>query len=175
MIRQTENQLQYTTSVQQIEFIRSSAISQINAIIEQAKLADAREGGTTGTTGVTDPSTETGGNSSQAEQKPDEQTSVKDESVVSADSFAIREDLPLLLAKGIGGSKKICLSWLKVKNVSGYEIYWSYCNGKSKYRLLKRSSQTKQTHKKLNNKRKYKYFMAAYCIVDGKKIRVLVK
>lgn len=61
MIRQTENQLQYTTSVQQIEFIRSSAISQINAIIEQAKLADAREGGTTGTTGVTDPSTETGG------------------------------------------------------------------------------------------------------------------
>lgn len=69
MIRQTENQLQYTTSVQQIEFIRSSAISQINAIIEQAK------------------------------QKPDEQTSVKDESVVSADSFAIREDLPLLLAK----------------------------------------------------------------------------
>lgn len=66
------------------------------------------------------------------------EASVKGESVVSADSLAIREDLPLLLAKGIGGSKKICLSWLKVKNVSGYEIYWSYCNGKSKYCLLKR-------------------------------------
>lgn len=172
MIKQTENQLQYTTSVQQVEFICSSAISQINAIIEQAKLADAREGGTTETTDVTGSSTGTGSNSSQAEQKPDGQTSVKGESVVSADSLAIREDLPLLLATGIGGSKKICLSWLKVKNVSGYEIYWSYCNGKSKYRLLKCSSQTKQTHKKLNNKKKYKYFVAACRMVDGKKVYV---
>lgn len=107
MIKQTENQLQYTTSVQQVEFIRSSAISQINAIIEQAKLADAREGGTTETTDVTGSSTGTGSNSSQAEQKPDGQTSVKGECVVSADSLAIREDLLLLLAKGIGGSKKV--------------------------------------------------------------------
>lgn len=170
MIKQTENQLQYTTSVQKVEAIRNSAISQINAIIEQAKMADAREGGTTGATTTT---TGAGNNnSSRGEEKLDGQTSVKDESKVSADSLSIREDLPLLLAKGVGGSKKIHLSWLKVKNVSGYEIYWSYCNGKSKYYLLKRSSRTKQTHKKLSNKKKYKYFVIAYRMVGGKKVYV---
>ena len=158
IVKQAEKQLQSAVSKQQIETIRKSAVSQINAVVKQAQDADKKEA-----------------DKKKAVIKPvkkpviDNKT-VKDESGLSGNDLAKRNDLPILLAKGVGGNKKICLSWLKVKNVSGYEVYWSYCNGKSNFKLLNRSTKLKRTHKKLSNKKKYKYFVVSYRMVGGKKI-----
>ncbi|MDY2790646.1 MAG: hypothetical protein SOT70_07690, partial [Lachnospiraceae bacterium] len=88
---------------------------------------------------------------------------------VSGNDLAKLKNLPLLLAKGKGGNKKISLSWLKVKKTTKYEIYWSVCDGKTNYKLLKRTNKTSSEHKKLSNKRAYKYFVIAYRTVKGKK------
>lgn len=158
IVKQAEKQLQSAVSKQQIETIRKSAVSQINAIVKQAQTADKKEADKKKT--VVKPA-----------QKPvTAKKTAKDESGLSGNDLAKRNDLPILLAKGVGGNKKICLSWLKVKNTSGYEVYWSYCNGKSNFKLLNRSSKLKKTHKKLSNKKKYKYFVVSYRMVDGKKI-----
>ncbi len=89
---------------------------------------------------------------------------------VSGNDLAKLKNLPLLLAKGKGGNKKISLSWLKVKKATKYEIYWSYCDGKTNYKLLKRTGNKNAEHKKLSNKRAYKYFVIAYRTVKGKKV-----
>ncbi|MDE6626837.1 MAG: Ig-like domain-containing protein [Lachnospiraceae bacterium] len=99
---------------------------------------------------------------------------VVDESNMSGDDLNDRDDLPLLLAKGIGGDKKISLSWLKYKGAEGYEVYWSYCNGKKVYKKVTSTTAKvrKATHKKLSYKKSYKYFVIAYKIVDGKKVYI---
>lgn len=99
---------------------------------------------------------------------------VVDESNMSGDDLNNRDDLPLLLAKGIGGDKKISLSWLKYKGAEGYEVYWSYCNGKKVYKKVTSTTAKvrKATHKKLSYKKSYKYFVIAYKMVDGKKVYI---
>ncbi|MCM1497438.1 MAG: Ig-like domain-containing protein [Clostridium sp.] len=99
---------------------------------------------------------------------------VVDESNMSGDDLNNRDDLPLLLAKGIGGDKKISLSWLKYKGAEGYEVYWSYCNGKKVYKKVTSTTAKvrKATHKKLSYKKSYKYFVIAYKMVDDKKVYI---
>ncbi len=97
---------------------------------------------------------------------------VVDESHMSGDELNNRDDLPLLLAKGIGGDKKISLSWLKYKGAAGYEIYWSYCNGKKVYKKVTSTKKLKTTHKKLSYKKSYKYFVIAYKMVGDKKVYI---
>ena len=82
--------------------------------------------------------------------------------------------LPMFLAKGSGRNKKITLSWLKYKWADGYEVYWSYCDGTQGFKKLGtfKKSTLSATHKKLNNKKEYKYYVAAYKMVNGKKIYI---
>ena len=82
--------------------------------------------------------------------------------------------LPILLAKGKGGNKEITLSWTKVSQATGYDIYWSNCDGKKAYQKLTTVKQNvlKTTHKKLNNANKYKYIIVSYKMVDGKKVYI---
>ena len=82
--------------------------------------------------------------------------------------------LPMFLAKGSGRNKKITLSWLKYKWADGYEVYWSYCDGTQEFKKLGtfKKSTLSATHKKLNNKKEYKYYVAAYKMVNGKKIYI---
>lgn len=82
--------------------------------------------------------------------------------------------LPMFLAKGSGRNKKITLSWLKYKWADGYEVYWNYCDGTQGFKKLGtfKKSTLSATHKKLNNKKEYKYYVAAYKMVNGKKIYI---
>lgn len=83
---------------------------------------------------------------------------------------------PLLLATGKQtGKNAIKLNWLKCKNISGYEVYSSYCDGKSNYKKVKTIKATGKrtwTHRKLKKNRVYKYFIAAYKMENGKKITI---
>ena len=82
--------------------------------------------------------------------------------------------LPILLAKGKSGKKSITLSWLKYTGADGYEAYWCYCNGSKNYKKFAtvKNGKLSTTHKKLKNKREYKYFVAAYKMVEGRKIYI---
>lgn len=102
----------------------------------------------------------------------DSDKEIKDESHMSIEELSKRNDLPLLLAKGIGGDKKISLSWLKYKGATGYEVHWSYCNGKKIFKKLTSTKKLKATHKKLSYKKSYKYFVIAYKKIDGKKVYI---
>lgn len=130
--------------------------------------------GTTATITVTVKVTPvTGGDEPKTPDTPkDPDSSVVDESNMTGDELNNRDDLPLLLAKGIGGDKKINLTWLKYKGAMGYEVYWSYCNGKKVYKKVTSTTKLKATHKKLSYKKSYKYFVIAYKMVDGKKVYI---
>lgn len=97
----------------------------------------------------------------------------EDESVQSGNQIEKRKDLSLLLASGKQtGKNAIKLNWLKYKDVSGYEVYWSYCDGKKNFKKAKTvqaGGKRTFTHKKLKKNRTYKYFIAAYKTVDGNK------
>lgn len=104
--------------------------------------------------------------------RPDN-TPKPDESGQTGNQIEKRKDLSLLLATGKqSGKSGIKLSWTKCKNISGYEVYWSYCDGKNNYKkakTIKASGKRAWTHRKLKTNRTYKYFIAAYKMVDGKK------
>lgn len=101
-----------------------------------------------------------------------EDNTKEDEAGQSGDQIEKRTDLSLLLATGKQtGKNAIKLNWLKYKDVTGYEVYWSYCDGKKNFKKAKRiqaGSKRTFTHKKLKKNRSYKYFIAAYQMVDGK-------
>ena len=82
--------------------------------------------------------------------------------------------LPIFLARGTGANKKVNLKWMKYSGATGYEVYWSYCDGNRSCRKLATVTNGKlaATHKKLKNNREYKYFVAAYKMVDGKKVYI---
>ena len=71
-----------------------------------------------------------------------------------------------------GGDKKMLISWASYKGADGYDCYWSYCNGKQNFKKFAgvKASKYRVTHKNLKNNREYKYFVAAYKMVDGKKV-----
>ena len=115
----------------------------------------------------------------QEPQKPDDtskddnKNSVTDQSKLNGNQVS-KLKLPILLAKGKGGKKQITLSWLKIKDADGYEAYWSYCDGGKNYKKFAtvKNGKLTVTQKKLKNSEKYKYFVVAYKMVDGKKVYI---
>ena len=82
-----------------------------------------------------------------------------------------KKTLPFFLMKGKGTGKRIDLTWDKVKGATGYDVYWSYCNGKNNFNKLANVPKSqKYADKNLNNKREYKYFTVAYKMSGGKKV-----
>ena len=83
-------------------------------------------------------------------------------------------DLPLLLAKGKGGDKKVNLTWLKYSGATGYDVLWCHCDSTLNFKKFANVTKgsLKATHKNLKNTREYKYLVVAYKMVDGKKIYV---
>lgn len=96
---------------------------------------------------------------------------IKDEKDSSGNALANRTDMPILLVTG-SCYKKSCvkLTWTKYASASGYEVYWSYCDGKQNYKLLKSVKKPKYIHKNLKKDRAYKYFVIAYKKVGKKKV-----
>lgn len=82
-----------------------------------------------------------------------------------------KKTLPFFLMKGKGTGIRIDLTWDKVKGATGYDVYWSYCNGKNNFNKLANVPKSqKYADKNLNNKREYKYFTVAYKMSGGKKV-----
>ena len=100
-------------------------------------------------------------------------TQKPDESNQSGNQIEERKDLSLLLATGKQeGKRGVRLTWRKWSGCSGYEAYWSYCDGKKNYKKLKTvlsAGKRVSVHKKLKKDRAYKYYVAAYQIKDGRK------
>ena len=97
----------------------------------------------------------------------------ENQSGLSGDAIS-KLKLPTFLARGTGANKKVNLKWMKYSGATGYEVYWSYCDGNRSCRKLATVTNGKltATHKKLKNNREYKYFVAAYKMVDGKKVYI---
>lgn len=99
---------------------------------------------------------------------------VQDESNLTGNQIEDRKDLSLLLATGKQkGKNGIELTWKKKNGCSGYEVYWSYCDGKrnfKKAKTVKSSGKRSYTHKNLKTNRAYKYYIATYKMKNGKKI-----
>lgn len=94
-----------------------------------------------------------------------------DEGNTTGNQLDGRDDLAFLLVKGSPKkTNRIQLKWNKEKDAIGYEIYWSYCNGKKNFKLLKRQKTTQYVHKIKNTKKAYKYFVVSYKKVKGKKV-----
>ena len=131
------------------------------------------EGGLTAiaTITVNIPSDDNSGDKPSDTPKPTETPDVKDQSGLSGSEVS-KLKLPILLAKGKGGDKKMLISWASYKGADGYDCYWSYCNGKQNFKKFAgvKASKYRVTHKNLKNNREYKYFVAAYKMVDGKKV-----
>lgn len=82
-----------------------------------------------------------------------------------------KKTLPFFLMKGKGTGTRIDLTWAKVKGATGYDVYWSYCNGKNNFNKLANVPKSqKYADNNLNNKREYKYFTVAYKMSGGKKV-----
>ena len=96
-----------------------------------------------------------------------------DESKLTGNQIEKLKDLSLLLATGKQkGSNGIKLTWRKKNDCDGYEVYWSYCDGKQNFKKIKtvgKNGKREYIHKKLKKNRAYKYYIATYTIRDGKK------
>ena len=101
------------------------------------------------------------------------QTPRPDESKLTGNQIEKLKDLSLLLATGKQkGSNGIKLTWREKSDCDGYEVYWSFCDGKQNFKKLKtvgRNGKRECIHKKLKKNRAYKYYIATYIIRDGKK------
>ena len=114
--------------------------------------------------------------------KQPEATKVPEDTKLPEDSIIIpqqREKNNLAIMAGMKVSqtgKKISISWGKIKEADGYQVYVSYCGKKftaKPAKTVKSASVTKVSVKKLNGKklnlkRNYKVYIAAYKIVNGK-------
>lgn len=85
-----------------------------------------------------------------------------------------RLKLPVFLAKGKAKKNSIVLSWKKYTGATGYDVYWRYCDGSINYKKVGtvKNGKLSITHKKLKKDREYKYFIAAYKMVEGRKIHI---
>ncbi|MBR1531142.1 MAG: Ig-like domain-containing protein, partial [Eubacterium sp.] len=97
---------------------------------------------------------------------------------------AAKKNAKTAMYNGIGitqKGKKITVKWRKVAKADGYFVYVQYCGKKYKkpVKTIKKNSTTKVTitklnGKKINRKKNYKVYVAAYKNVKGKKV-VLAK
>ena len=85
-----------------------------------------------------------------------------------------RLKLPVFLAKGKAKKNSIVLSWKKYTGATGYDVYWRYWDGRINYKKVGtvKNGKLSITHKKLKKDREYKYFIAAYKMVEGRKIYI---
>lgn len=85
-----------------------------------------------------------------------------------------RLKFPVFLAKGKAKKNSIVLSWKKYTGATGYDVYWRYCDGSINYKKVGtvKNGKLSITHKKLKKDREYKYFIAAYKMVEGRKIYI---
>lgn len=85
-----------------------------------------------------------------------------------------RLKLPAFFAKGKAKKNSITLSWKKYAGATGYDVYWRYCDGSINYKKVGtvKNGKLSITHKKLKKDREYKYFIAAYKMVEGRKIYI---
>ena len=100
-------------------------------------------------------------------------TDTEDQSALNGSQVS-KLKLPILLATGKGGNRKITISWRSYKDADGYDCYWSYCDGKRSYKKLAtvKAAKDRVTSRRLDNNRRYKYFVAAYKLIDGKKVYI---
>ena len=100
-------------------------------------------------------------------------TDTEDQSVRGGSQVS-KLKLPILLATGKGGNRKITISWRSYEDADGYDCYWSYCDGKRSYKKLAtvKAAKDRVTSRRLDNNRRYKYFVAAYKLIDGKKVYI---
>ncbi len=100
-------------------------------------------------------------------------TDTEDQSALNGSQVS-KLKFPILLATGKGGNRKITISWRSYEDADGYDCYWSYCDGKRSYKKLATVKATKDrvTSRRLDNNRRYKYFVAAYKLIDGKKVYI---
>lgn len=85
-----------------------------------------------------------------------------------------RLKLPVFFAKGKANKNSITLSWKKYAGATGYDVYWSYCDGRINYKKVGtvKSGKLSMSHKKLKKDHEYKYFVVAYKMVEGRKIYI---
>ena len=85
-----------------------------------------------------------------------------------------RLKLPAFFAKGKVKKNSIVLSWKKYAGATGYDVYWRYCDGSINYKKVGtvKNGKLSITHKKLKKDCEYKYFIAAYKMVEGRKIYI---
>ena len=100
-------------------------------------------------------------------------TNTEDQSALNGSQVS-KLKLPILLATGKGGNWKITISWRSYEDADGYDCYWSYCDGKRSYKKLAtvKAAKDRVTSRRLDNNRRYKYFVAAYKLIDGKKVYI---
>lgn len=100
-------------------------------------------------------------------------TDTEDQSALNGSQVS-KLKLPILLATGKGGNRKITISWRSYEDADGYDCYWSYCDGKRSYKKLAtvKAAKDRVTSRRLDNNRPYKYFVAAYKLIDGKKVYI---
>ena len=81
--------------------------------------------------------------------------------------------LPKMTSKG---KRSLVITWNKVRDADGYDIYFARCNHKNKKNICKKiktikaGNKLKYTKTKLRTKTSYKAFIMVYKIVDGVKI-----
>lgn len=100
-------------------------------------------------------------------------TDTEDQSALNGSQVS-KLKLPILLATGKGDNRKITISWRSYEDADGYDCYWSYCDGKRSYKKLAtvKAAKDRVTSRRLDNNRRYKYFVAAYKLIDGKKVYI---
>lgn len=85
-----------------------------------------------------------------------------------------RLKLPVFFATGKAQKNSIVVSWKKYTGAAGYDVFWRYCDGSIKYKKAGtvKNGKLSMTHKNLKSNREYKYFVAAYKMVKGRKIYI---
>ena len=85
-----------------------------------------------------------------------------------------RLKLPIFFATGKAQKNRIVVSWRKYPGAAGYDVFWCYCNGSINYKKAGtvKNGKLSMTHKNLKSNREYKYFVAAYKMVKGRKIYI---
>ena len=85
-----------------------------------------------------------------------------------------RLKLPVFFATGKAQKNSIVVSWRKYPGTAGYDVFWCYCNGSINYKKAGtvKNGKLSMTHKNLKSNREYKYFVAAYKVVKGRKIYI---
>ena len=85
-----------------------------------------------------------------------------------------RLKLPVFFATGKAQKNSIAVSWKKYTGAAGYDVFWRYCDGSINYKKAGtvKNGKLSMTHKNLKSNREYKYFVAAYKMVKGRKIYI---